>query len=457
MATDSRMAGRLVSWLLTPALLVTLAPAVPLEAQEISARERDPLVEAAEAGAPAGTFFEPSVQFSEVYDDNVFVSTDNRSADYIMRLTPGIVAGYRSARALFTGSYNLDAERYRNNTELESLAARQQVSLDFSTYGSRRFLFSVNGGYIDTTTPSELNQLSGIITGRARTERFSARPSFTYRTSPNGRLRGEYLTAYDSVEVDDGLSAFTQVAQVEYRHQITTRFALSTDYVLRYFSFDNTPSRPSHVVALGLNYALTPSTSIALRAGPRLFEEVIGPGVPIPLVPGGTPDPGAPPPSGVQPVDRETEIERSVVPEWGAALHSELRRATLELAFQRTQTTAIGVQTAIDTTVASASLLYRPAAPVELRVSPGFFRDRLDGLETRAYRLGFGFTVWLGSHVALVSDYRYNHQEGVAQAGVGSPPLPPLRQNVISVGLLATARRRPAPPEPATTQPQERR
>ncbi len=451
--------------LLVLGLLATLTLDARVDAQQprLGPFESDPLADAAEAGVPAGPFFEPSVRFNEVYDDNVFLTAEDPKSDYVMRLTPSITAGYRSQRAVFTGSYSLDAERYRTNKVLESLTARQEVSVDFSTFGTQRFLFSATGGYIDTTTPSELNLLSGIVTGRARAERFAVRPSFTYRTSPNGRLLGAYSTAYDRLEaglsadpLDDGLSTFTQVATVEYRHHITSRTYLSTDYAIRDFHFENRPLRPSHVIAFGVGHALSPSTTIVVRAGPRLHEDVIGPGVAVPLAPSGTPAPNTPPPSGVAPFEGETVIERSVLPEWSASLQKEMPRGTLDLSFQRTQSTAIGIETVIDTMSVTADLLFRPAAPVEVRFAPGFFRDTLGSIDTRAYRMLFGFTVWMGKHFALVSEYRHGHQEGAPAFSLGNP-LQTIRQNVFTVGLLATARRRPAPPEPTTTQPQERR
>ena len=415
--------------------------------------ERDPLADAASEGVPAGFYFEPSLLIGQFFDDNVFLSTESPQSDSFIRLSPDIESGYRSQRTLVIARYALEGERYRQHPELEALTARQQATVDVSAFGSPRLLISAGAGYFETTTPSELNRVTGIVTGRARAERLGGRAQVHYRTSPNGRLRGEYLVDYDRLEEE--LDSINQQATVEYRHQVTTRTFVSAGYVLHDFQFRNVALRPSHVFAAGLGYRISPSTVFVVRGGPRLFEEVIGPGVPLPLSPNEPEDPGAPPPSGVGPVPGERRIERSLVPEWRAELSSVLPRGTFDLAVARTQGTAFGVGEIIDSTGVSASLLYHPASRVDLRVSPGFYHDEFGPTETRTFRLGAGLTVWVTPHVAVDGQYVYSHQEGLPLELTGGPIR--LRQSVISFGLRLSARRRPNPPEPVTMQPPERR
>lgn len=424
-------------------------------------RETNAVKEAQGTGIPTGFFLEPSVQFTESYDDNLFLTPDaERQSDYFMRVTPGILSGYRSARVLFTGGYNFDAERYTDHPDLETLRARQNVTFDLTTLATQRFIFAVNAGYMDTTTPSDLNQASGLILGRARAERIGARPSFTYRVSQNGRIKAEYETAYDRLEGDLGeaelpegeaahedLTGFTNTGTFEYRHQVTERTFVTTDYAIRDLRFNGSRmAGPSHVFTAGVGYALSPMTTLTLRAGPRLSSQYADTVVPVPLAPEAPAVPGVAPPAGV-PDAAAPVIERSVVPEWSIALRRDGRRSTVDLTWSRTQTTAIGQPDFVDTNAVALDVLLRPASAVELKVNPSFFRDALAGAETRVYRLALGMTVWLGKRFAIVSQYRYGYQEGLNAAGLGSP-IPIIRQNVVSIGVLATARRRTAPQEP---------
>lgn len=416
--------------------------------------ERDPLADAAADGVPPGFYVEPSITFGQYFDDNIFLSDENPQSDSFLRVSPGIEAGYRGPRTLVMARYGLDGERYSTHDELRDLTARQQAAFDISGFPGQRLLLSAGAAYYETTTPSELNLTSGIVTGRALAERLEARGMLHYRTSPNGRLRGEYLVARDRLEGD--LNSITQQATAEYRHQVTGRTFVSVDYVIRDFHFQNRSLRPSHVVAGGIGYRVSPSAVLFVRGGPRLFEEVIGPGVPVPQNPEDPTDPAAPPPTGVGPVPGERRIERTFTPEWSAEFSSTLPRGTFDLAFGRTQTTAFGVPTIIDTIGVTASLLYHPASRVDLRLSPGFYHDEIeDTLETRTFRAGAGLTVWITRHLAVDGQYVYSHQRGLPaslQAG-----LLRIRQSVASIGLRLTARRRPDPPEPVTPHPQERR
>jgi len=416
--------------------------------------ERDPLADAAAEGVPAGFYFEPEITIGQYFDDNVFLSDENPQSDAFLRVSPGIETGYRSQRTLVIARYGLDGERYRRHDELRDVTARQQATFDISGFPSQRLTLSAGAGYYETTTPSELNLTSGLVTGRAPAERIQAQGQLHYRTSPNGRLRGEYLIARD--RLDGELNSITQQAMAEYRHQLTARTFVSAGYVIRDFHFENRSLRPSHVVMGGIGYRVSPGAVFSVRGGPRMFEDVIGPGVPVPQNPDAPGDPGSPPPTGLGPVTGERRIERTFTPEWNAEFSSTLPRGTFDLAFGRTQTTAFGVPTIIDTTGVTASLLYHPASRVDLRLSPGFYRDEIaDTLETRTFRVGAGLTFWITPHVALDGQYVYSHQRGLPESL--QTGLLRIRQSVVSVGLRLSARRRPNPPEPLTPHAQERR
>lgn len=388
-------------------------------------------------GTPAGFFFEPSLLVSEAYDDNLFLDPEQAEADYFTRITPGLQTGYRSGRVQVTGSAQFDAERYNRHSELDTMQARRNVGLDLSGMVTPRLTLLANATYTHTTTPGELNLLSGLVVGRNPADRFAVRPSLVYRTSPRGRLMAGYMASYDRLE--GFTDALTQESTVEYRHAVTSRTFLSTDYTFRMFDFDSPlPTHPSHVAAVGVGHAFTPNTTLLVRGGPRFSAASVQPPVAAPLAP-------------LPVVD-----ERSIDPEWSVALQHRGRRGEAELNFARSQTTAIGQSLVIDTMSAGATLTYRPGSRVELRASPTVYRDTGGPLEARVLRLAADFTVWLSNHIAIVSQYSGGFQDGTRVDDALPGPMPTLRQNIVSIGLRASARRRVPPREPVTAAPVSR-
>ena len=386
------------------------------------------------AGTPTGYFFEPSVVVSELYDDNLFLTPGRERHDWFLRVTPGLQAGYRSSRVLVTGVASFDGERYSSHRELDRMMARRQAGIDLSALATPRLVLRVTGGYVDTTTPSELNLLSGIVVARGQAQRYEARSSLGYRVSPRGTLKAGYNAAVD--ELEGFTSALTQEASSEYRFDITPRTFVTADYRIRTFDFEGPAVKPSHVAAFGVGHAFSPNTLLTVRGGPQVSY---------------SPDAV----SSVGAADREAEVgpaarQRSITPEWSVSLRRQMPRSELEISVARTQTTAIGQNMVIDTTVAGATLTYRPSSRVELRAAPGYYRDAVSTAQARVVRLAVDLTFWMTGHLALVSRYNGGHQDGSRLGDVLTTPLPTIRQHVVSFGLRATARRRVPPPEPGT-------
>jgi hypothetical protein len=383
-------------------------------------------------GTPTGPFFEPSLTATQSYDDNVFLDPERPTADFFTRITPGLQAGVRTRRMMFVGTAQFDAERYNEQDELDALQARRFVALDVNGLVTPRLALLANFNHAFTTTPSELNLLSGLVLGRADATRYGGRGSVIYQSSPRGRLSAGYNVAHD--ELTGFTSVLTQEATAEYRHAVSQRLFLSTDYTLRSFEFDDPlPQHPAHVFGFGVGYAINPTTSLTVRGGPRFSRISSRETVTVP-----------------RPLARVTD-ERSIDPEWSLQLQRRGRRGDAELTFARSQTTALGQNLVIDTVSVGASIRVQPASRVELRVSPAFYRDTGGVLEARVFRAAAELVIWLGNHVALVSQFSGSYQDNTRPPALAGPDiLTTVRQNVVSLGLRASARRRVPPREPGS-------
>ena len=383
-------------------------------------------------GTPTGPFVEPSLTATQAYDDNVFLDPDRPTADFFTRITPGVQAGVRTRRMMLVGTAQFDAERYNEQDQLDALQARRFVAVDVNGLVTPRLAILGNFTHAFTTTPSELNLLSGLILGRADATRYGGRGSVIYQTSPRGRLSTGYNISHD--DLTGGTSVLNQEATAEYRHALNQRLFLSTDYTLRSFEFDDPlPQHPAHVIGFGVGYAINPTTSLTARGGPRFSKT-----------------------SSLQPVLVPSPLarvvdERSIDPEWSVQLQRRGRRGDAEVSFSRSQTTAIGRNAVIDTVAVGASVRVQAAPRVELRVSPAYYHDTDGLLEADVVRIAADLVIWLGNHVALVSQFSGSYQDNTRPPTAAGPDIvTSIRQNIASIGLRVSARRRVPPREPGS-------
>jgi hypothetical protein len=387
------------------------------------------------AGEGGGFFLEPTVSVTTVRDTNLFYTPGDRTAeDWITRVSPAVQAGYRNQRGVGLGWYTFDAERYQNFTDLTRARTRDSGGLDYRGTPTERLTLTASAGYAYTTTPYELTQTTGFVLGRVAARRIAVNPSFTYAHTPRVRTRGEYAFTRD--QLTGSTTITSQIANAELRRDILAgRGTLIGAYTFRDFAFDAGRLNPSHVVGGGLQYALTPRTSFLARGAVRFTAGGLSQALPTP------PDPNL-----VElPFPALLDTDRSeVTPEWNLSLTRRAARYELEGVFLRTQATAIGLTGVVDTTAIGFGAVARPAAWLDLRAAPGFYRDTFGSSESRVFRATVDATGWVTSRAAIVATYQYSLQQGRVGAVVlpGTLPFGDIRRQQFTVGVLVTAARR---------------
>lgn len=345
------------------------------------------------ARGQAGFYVTPSLGVGQVYDDNLFSTSSDRKRDFISRFSPGMEAGYRSAPLTLLGRYSFDAEVYAEHPELNDPQVRQEAGLEFRYLPTRVLTLGLNGSYLRTLTPSELNVTTGIVAGRVRAQRISTTPSGTVRFDPLTTGTVDYTFVHD--DVSGGSTTDTHTANVGVDRRITAQDTGSLGYNFRQFDFDG-GTTASHAFILGWTRDLTPQTSIALRAGPRFSEG-------------------------------------SVDPEVSATIRHRLREGDLSFAYARTQTTAIGLAGSVNTESFTAAARYRPLRFLEVSLTPGFFRSTRTA-ELRAYRVSLDASYRITEWLSLVGSYVFGLQRGRLDAG---PPAGEVHRNVVFLRLVA--------------------
>jgi hypothetical protein len=125
----------------------------------------------------------------EIVGRYLFFTSVDRQADFITRVTPGVLSEYRSLRLALRGRYALDVERFAAHPELSGMDARQQAAIAVSYRPTPRVAVAADAEYSTTHTPSELNAETGLIWSRAEAERVTAHSSITRHLDPQ-RPRG---------------------------------------------------------------------------------------------------------------------------------------------------------------------------------------------------------------------------------------------------------------------------
>jgi len=225
--------------------------------------------QAAGAGAQVLTFA-PSATISAGMDDNVLWLPAG-APDTVWRVTPGFTARRESARATWSANYSFDTERYQNHPELTTALARQTARGDGRMQVSEHTTLSVLGGFDSSTTPFDLNTITGLTTsGRVNVWRRYVGSELTHEVSPASnvdlvyQLSGDYVSGGDTV--------LTHAIDATFLHQITGRHAWLVKGLYRDYHFtglDGQPPTQSFGGLFGWKVKITPLTTLTVAAGPR--------------------------------------------------------------------------------------------------------------------------------------------------------------------------------------------
>jgi len=147
--------------------------------------------------------FAPSATVSAGMDDNVLWLPAG-APDTVWRVTPGFTARRESARATWTANYSFDTERYQNHPELTTALARQTAKGEGKMQVSSQSTLSVNAGFDTSTTPFDLNTVTGLTTsGRVDVWRRYARADLAHDFGPASNVDIVYILSGDFVSGGD--------------------------------------------------------------------------------------------------------------------------------------------------------------------------------------------------------------------------------------------------------------
>lgn len=289
----------------------------------------------------------PLMATAQVFDSNLFFTSMDPQADFITRISPGVLSDYRSPRLALLGRYTLDVERFAEHPELSGMAARQQATITLAYHATPRVAVAADAEYSTTHTPSELNADTGLILSRAKADRAAAYTAITRHIDPATTATFDYQ--FTQYRVEGGGAILTHVATIGGARKVSARDTVSVDYRLHQYAV-GASSPTSHELRVGWTRAITERSTVSIDGGPRVTN-------------------GRP------------------AAELSASVGYRLQPGDLSVAYVRTQTTAIGLTGVADLQKISATAAWSPRRTLRMQVSPIVFRTTQSESHASVYRL----------------------------------------------------------------------
>ena len=314
-----------------------------------------------------------SASIAQVYDGNLFAAPQPE-ADLISRAGTSLEMGFRSLPVDIVGRYEIQAERYLDHPELNAPASHQDAHLMIRYSPRPRLGIVMDGGYLRTQTPADLNFGSGLAVGRGAAERVALGTTVRYQLQPLTIVSGEYSFGNDAIA--GGVSSTAQRWRAGLQQRMGPRDTYRFDYQLRHTAFGGGAASRSHTITAGWDRALSPRNGIEIAAGPRFTGD------------------GA------------------IRPEISAILRRQLSRGELSINYSSTELTAIGESGTIDVHRAAFTARYRPLRRLEVSVSPVFIRSTRSGAAVPVYALDAESIIGVSRRIAFSVWARAGRQDG---------------------------------------------
>lgn len=327
------------------------------------------------ASAQGESYSSISLSASQVYDGNLFATpaSGQPHADLISRFGPTLEAGYLSVPLEIAARYDIQAERYLEHADLNDNVAHQDAHLWLRYIPNSRFRANVDGAYLRTQTPSELNLVSQLGVGRRPAERVTMSAAASYNWTDITRLTATHSFGRDALV--GGLVSATHDSRLSMHRRSGPRSTFQVEYQFRTVDFDGGAPVTSHAITAGGTYSIAPRTGIEIALGPRFTE-------------------------------------RTVRPEVAATIRHHLEHGEMSLAYVRTELTAIGEHGTIDMHRLAATGKYRMGRRFTVTATPALARNALAERQVPVYSLDVEAVMAMTRQLSLMTSARLGRQDG---------------------------------------------
>ena len=202
----------------------------------------------ASAGAQERWTLTPSLDLAERFDDNIFLTADNRQTDFVTEITPGFALKLEEPVLSLSAGYSITGQLYAENSTLDNFGDTQSAFLSASYRPTPRWTLGLNAYYARTT----------------EAEAF-LRPA----TVPQGVT----VTTLPSVETGpDTINQGTLNASAAYQFDRSTSGTATYSFAATDSAAGSQTLDTSHSVGLGVSRQLTAIDQASVTAAATLFD-----------------------------------------------------------------------------------------------------------------------------------------------------------------------------------------
>jgi hypothetical protein len=190
----------------------------------------------------------PSLDLSERFDDNVFLTADNRQSDFVTEITPGVGLKLEQPVLTLSAGYSITGQLYAENSTLDNFGDTQSAFLGATYRPSQRWTLGLNAYYARTT----------------ESEAFLRPPAVP---------QGVTVTTLPTVETgQDTINQGTLNASAVYQFDRSTSGTANYSFAATESAAGSQTLDTSHTVGLGLSRQLTAIDQASVTATATLFD-----------------------------------------------------------------------------------------------------------------------------------------------------------------------------------------
>ena len=316
----------------------------------------------------------PSLEITEVNDDNLNFSPDEPLRDRVRRVTPALALRFDSPRWSARVSSAVDSEQYASHSALDDSRARERAALTVQYQATSRLALSIDSSFFGTNTLADLNADTALAASRVRGRRFGVTPSARFRMSPTLTVTASASSVATNVVNEIGMRSREEFIGVERR--ITPRLVFTIDYEHSRFLFTGRTSQSidSHSLLAGWSRDLGAHDRLTFRAGPRFS--------------GGSPS---------------ADVFASLTHGW--------KHSSIDFSLLRNQTAVIGHSGPVDSESVQSKFSFTPQRQWIAYAEPSVFRTTQDQRQGIVYRISVGtryaISPFLGADVRYSRDTQH--------------------------------------------------
>jgi len=211
----------------------------------------------------------PTLTVGGEYNDNVFLSDERKQSDFIISVTPAVRLVLESSVYRWSAGYSLTAEKYLDNSQLDSAVQRQNFFLTGSHRIDPRLTLTLSEIFIEDKNTNLVGE-ENIAVGRRTSRSNSLTPGFSWQFAPLTSLNASLSWTLQRFDDPAAFDSDTYRLTADVNHDLTARLRGIVGYEGRYIDVESQPALTTHTLRVGAAYQFTPTLMGTLIVGPTV-------------------------------------------------------------------------------------------------------------------------------------------------------------------------------------------